>query len=469
MQRLYLEAQTDRDIVLKGRQLGFSTLKLLQLLDKALFTPNVTCVIVAHKEDSMRKLFRIIKLAFDNLEIPKPTTKYDNRNELFFEETNSNIYVSTEVRGDTVDHLHISEMAFIKDAEEKMLGSFNAVPDNGTICIESTANGIGNYFHEMYSNAKKRGFKSHFFPWFLGENYVASRHGVHFTDDEIAYQAQYDVNNNQLAWRKKKLGLLGEDGFKQEFPSNDLEAFISTGQHVFSVKNLYHARENWVMDPLPDNKLGFGHMYKKPDVNSTYFMGIDFAEGINKDNCALDIIDHDSGEQVFHIAGQYDFDEWLFIIKTLWGLYNRPFVTPEANNQGYGFIKALREIRGFKMYRSTQYDRIDKERSKRIGFYTSAKTKDAVMKELSQALNEGDILIRDADTIDEMITFIREGRTKLNASPGKKDDRVISIALAWHGSREFARKEERRLALARTAPRNLIRTNQPQTIRSNPY
>jgi hypothetical protein len=110
VQEEYLLNETNQDIILKSRQAGISTLKLIQLLDRTMFKANTTSVILAHKKEVVQKLFRIIKFAYDNYpsEYPKPDAKYDNKNELYFAETNSTIYVTTDVRGDTIHNLHIS-------------------------------------------------------------------------------------------------------------------------------------------------------------------------------------------------------------------------------------------------------------------------------------------------------------------------------------------------------------------------
>ncbi len=72
--------------------------------------------------------------------------KYDNANELYFEGLDSTIYVALEARSDTVHRLHVSEAANIKNAEDVLTATLGAVPDDGIVSMESTANGMGGLF-----------------------------------------------------------------------------------------------------------------------------------------------------------------------------------------------------------------------------------------------------------------------------------------------------------------------------------
>lgn len=106
-------------LILKARQEGVSTFYLIFHLDRTLFTPNCTTCILVHRRDSLKKLFNIIKIAYescpDSIRLAdgtvwhKPKAKYDNVNELYFEELDSRIYVALEVRSDTLHGLHVSE------------------------------------------------------------------------------------------------------------------------------------------------------------------------------------------------------------------------------------------------------------------------------------------------------------------------------------------------------------------------
>lgn len=129
-------------LVLKARQEGVSTFFLLYHLDRTLFTPNCTTVILAHRRDSLQKLFRIIKIAYefcpDRIQLAdgriwtKPKAKYDSKNEPHFEGIDSRIYVALEVRSDTVHGLHVSEWAHIRNADDVLTATLGAVVEGGS-------------------------------------------------------------------------------------------------------------------------------------------------------------------------------------------------------------------------------------------------------------------------------------------------------------------------------------------------
>lgn len=396
------------------------------LLDKTIFTPNTTSVIVAHDDKSVKKLFRIIRFAYEQLDLPvKPEAKYDNRGELFFEETNSTIYVALSVRGDMVNHLHISELAFMQDAEDRMIATFAAVSPTGTISIESTAQGIGNYFYDFYTEAEERGFQPHFFPWFYADEYRAPSSGVTFTSEELAIQERYHLDNQQLAWYRNNKALY-KAKFAQEFPSTPFEAFISTGSNVFDVSLLQDIKTS---EPLFTDETGV--YYATPIFGRRYAMGVDSSESVGKDEQAIDVIDVDTGEQVYHFSGQLPFNSFVERVIRIARLFNA-FIVPEANNHGYALIKALQEEHDLRIYVRRRYDLRKRQKENRVGWLTTGKTKPILVSALNAALHAGDIIVNNRKTVAQLLSFLYNG-SGMEAASGKKDDCVISLGLAWQG------------------------------------
>ena len=167
-----------RIIILKARQMGFSTLTESILFKETATKFNVNTGIVAHKEEATTNLFNMSKRIYDNLpESMKPTKKASNAKEIIFDNDKgtglkSKIKCMTAGsdgvgRSDTFNNLHISELAFWGNAKETMLGLMQAVPNlpNTMVIIESTANGY-EYFKEMWDNAVRK--ISDFIPLFVG-------------------------------------------------------------------------------------------------------------------------------------------------------------------------------------------------------------------------------------------------------------------------------------------------------------
>jgi len=202
-----------KDIILKSRQVGVSTFWLLYYLDDCIFNDNTTTGILAHKRESLEKLFEIIKTGYENLpDIIKPLAKYDSKYELSF--TNgSRIFVSLEIRSTTCNNLHISEGAFITDSS-RIKASLETVPiQGGKVSIESTPNGMGNDFYERWRAESESGFRKHFFPWYEFEEYqlpIAKGENIKPNKEE----KKLGLTLPQIKFRRLKLKDLGNLFFK---------------------------------------------------------------------------------------------------------------------------------------------------------------------------------------------------------------------------------------------------------------
>ena len=178
----YYTHRTARDVILKPRQLGFTTQVCALFLADTLLRPNTISVIVAHDTDSSEKIFRIVQLFWERLaetersRIGQP--RFSNRREFLWPKINSQFYVGTAGsltfgRGQTINNLHCSEFAFWPKPEEALTALTEAVPSGGRIVIESTANGMGNHFHDLWTAAKRgdNAFAPQFYVWFESPEY----------------------------------------------------------------------------------------------------------------------------------------------------------------------------------------------------------------------------------------------------------------------------------------------------------
>ena len=206
-----------RIIVLKARQIGFSTLTESIIFKNTATKFNVNAGIITHKEEATTNLFNMSKRMYDNLprEI-KPSLKRSNAKELIFDNDKgtglkSKIKCMTAGssgvgRSDTFNYLHISELAFWgNNAKETTVGLFQAVPNlpDTMIVIESTANGY-EYFKELWDMAVRG--ESDFIPVFVGWNelddYRIPYTGFELTDYEKKIQKTYNLSLEQLSWRR---------------------------------------------------------------------------------------------------------------------------------------------------------------------------------------------------------------------------------------------------------------------------
>lgn len=254
-QLAYLDEATSEDLILKARQLGFTTLMCLIGLDEALFLNDHRVGIIAHTLNDANVIFETkVKYPYDNLpdglRARKPA-RNDRAGLLTFEH-GSSIRVATSVRSGTLQRLHVSEFGKIcaqypKKAREIVTGSFPAVGANPKT-IESTAEGQEGYFYE-YAEKAMRGegpFKMHFFPWWQDAGNVADPAAVRVLPEHREYFAKLDHDQGiattpeQQAWWIKQEQLLGGD-MKRENPSTAVEAFEQAIEGAFFGTQLAHA------------------------------------------------------------------------------------------------------------------------------------------------------------------------------------------------------------------------------------
>jgi hypothetical protein len=290
-QRKYGAEQWYRDIIVKARQLGFSTLIAIMILDDCLFRRNTRAAIIdATLGDAKKKLAKI-KFAYDRLPVTVRLTvklKKDNTEEMKFS-NGSEISIGTSFRGDTPQVLHVSEFGKISSdspdkAKDIRTGAFNAVGKNGKIYVESTAHGVGGEFYDGVQRADalaKSGleatsldFKLHFFAWWMDPDYRIPNHLVLITAQMQEYfaelKAKYGImlDANQKAWYTKMYEEQGPDDMKSEFPSCIEECFHSSLEGSYFKRELQRARD--------DKRIGLPMPYdpSRP-VNTFWDIGMD--------------------------------------------------------------------------------------------------------------------------------------------------------------------------------------------------
>lgn len=280
-QRRFIKALWYRNIILKARQLGFTTLICILWLDHALFTPNVRCGIIAHDRDSAEIIFRDkVKFAYENLPpalLEKFPLKNDNASELRFAHNNSSIRVATSMRSGTIHRLLVSEFGKIcakypDRAAEVVTGSLPAVPKNGIAVIESTAEGREGEFYDMTMRAKaghdagKRlstlDYRFHFFPWWQEPEYRIDPSTVAVSAEEHAYFDELEpkigraLSPEQRAWyinMRDSTYSSNPERMWQEFPSTPEEAFQQSTEGCYYTKQIANARKEGRIGRVPYN------------------------------------------------------------------------------------------------------------------------------------------------------------------------------------------------------------------------
>lgn len=461
-----------RIIILKARQMGFSTLTESILFKETVTKFNRRTGIITHLASATTNLFNMSKLMLDNLPADmKPSIKKSNAQELIFDNDSgtglkSRIKCMTAGtsgvgRSDTFDNLHLSELAFWEgDVTATLTGLFQAVPNlpDTMIIIESTANGYEK-FKELWDDAVNgdSDFIPLFVAWYELPEYSMPYTGFKLTAEEESLKATFNLTNDQLEWRRWCIRNNCQnrvEQFRQEYPSSPDEAFISTGRCIFDkeavIERLKHVEKpikqgyftyneemaqrnvmtdiKWVNDPK-----GYIRLYKLPNMPqfTKYAIGCDTAGETDGDFFSADVIDAKSLEQVATMYMQTDEDLFAKQIYCLGKYYKDALISIETNFSTYP-QKKLEEFGYQNFYVRETVDRFDKSVTKQFGFNTNRKTKPLILASLVELVREHTDIFNDERTLREMLTMVKKPDGKQEAEDGYHDDRVMSMAIAYN-------------------------------------
>lgn len=278
-QRRFIKRLWHRNLILKARQLGFTTLIAIMWLDHALWNANQRCGMIAQDRETAEAIFRDkVVFAYDHLpeEIRErfPLARASTK-ELLFAHNNSSIRVATSVRGGTIHRLHVSEFGkicakFPQKAEEVVTGSFQAVPLSGIIVVESTAEGTDGEFYKMCQRAQalvtgkavltRSQYRFHFYAWWQDPSYTMDPGGVVISNELIDYFNEIEqlmgckIDGGQRAWyaEKQRNDFAGaEERMWREYPSSPAEAFQQSVAGNYFAKELMALRKRGGITQVP--------------------------------------------------------------------------------------------------------------------------------------------------------------------------------------------------------------------------
>ena len=452
VQQMYDESKTNRDIILKARQEGFTSLILAYFLMDCLKTKNTRSVVVGHDKEATQKLLDRVRFYLkyfhkgeDFVEVDLRT---DTKNELYFPETDSRFYIGTQGsvsfgRSDTLHNVLLTEFAMYDNPEDILTSITGAVPKDGRIVIETTANGF-NYFRELYYEAKAgtRGYKAHFYPWTLHKEYRIENKGKMKLDKDEKRLFKMGITKAQIRWRRDKMAEYpSKKEFQQEYPAYEDEAFISSGRKAFNTEALkeYLVNVNEAKDvafinekgQISPNPEGFLKIWKYPEDGHKYVLGADVAEGLeHNDYSSSHVMDRETMEVVAIWHGHIDPDLFGYELVGLAKFYNGATIGCESNNHGLTTIGRMRELQYPAIYQRRKMNAVSQSTVSEFGWKTDLKTKPILRDDLEEMLRERHLEIHDVDTIKELMAYEIDEKGKLSAPKGIHDDRVISLAIA---------------------------------------
>lgn len=485
MERQRARGKPIRIVVLKARQVGFSTSVAGKFWKETAFLPGQKTLIVAQEKEPALNLFNYY-YRFHQYYVPYqgllalPCLVSDTKQTLAYE-NDSEIRITTAnnlkgARSFTIRRLHLSEYAFYRDAHTFMAAVLQCVPDDPDtmIVIESTANGLGGAYHDKWTEAWDPKIESDwepvFFAWHEEPKYTLEltpeelyRFEKSLSNEEHELKAKYRLQIGQLAWRRWAIRNKCENDermFKQEYPSCPEEAFLVTGRPRYNPVffqwmptlapaigglSRFQVGTREVLQFIPRER-GEMHLWRKPDAGREYVIGVDSATGIDikegigtpdPDYSVAQVFERSVGEQVCMVRERIEaaaFGQYLY---DLGRWYNWAYIVPEINHGGDG-IGVVRELirLGYPLDRIYHREHIDEatlRRTEKIGFLTTPATKPQLLATLESMLLHRALILHCPITVKECFSFVIKPNGRAEGQDGCHDDTVIGLALAALG------------------------------------
>jgi hypothetical protein len=454
-------------IILKGRQQGFTTVVTALQLAYSITHKNFQGFTLSDDSDNSEAIFQN-KAKFPYSQIPdalKPTEKFNNKRQLLFEKINSSWAVDTATknvgRSRTVNFFHGSECAFWKDGISPIQGALGEAFTKNCIKIyESTANGYNDY-QKMWDSGVHINC---FYEWWKTKEYR-----VNFRNDDMKQEFFHSIDTkkgwiwDRLRWLRHEKRLdaeqlhwywnkhekyLDKDLIKQEYPCTPHEAFLLSGKNVFDTEVIL-GRLSRLPKPLKvgyfiydydglrisnirwvNDKSGYIKIFQLPNQPefTEYCIGGDTA-GDGSDFFTGHILDARTGRQVAKLKHQFDADQYTRQMYCLGKFYKDALIGIEANFDSYP-IKELQRLGYPKQYTREAQDTYTGKTEKRFGFKTTSLTRPTIISRLVEIVREHCDTINDRETLEELLTIVRNEKGRIEAPEGGHDDDMMGLAIA---------------------------------------
>lgn len=460
-QRRFWRNSTGRDIILKPRQIGFTTLALARDLQFARTNEGTQTVVVVHNGEAKNELFSAVHLMERGLRarglVPEP--KENTKTGLRWDDLDSSIKIieagkdestaAARGRSGTIHRLHVTEAAFYAQPQET-LTALLAAAEFGEVVIESTANGIGNWFHEHVQLAREHRFEDfrfHFFGWHEHPDYRA-RAGSYpapvskreqFWETELV---KLGCNASQIAWWRKQVAVHKLDKALREYPPTPEAAFTESGESWIAPEYLDRMRAA-VREPLERRKLSRGdrdygelRIYEHPQERTAYIVCVDPSEGVGLNEAAITVVEHRSGAVVacWH-NDRVKPGELAHAVAQVGRMYNTALVVVERNawrkgRDGSGDGEGGRETLQV-LVRDERYPRVYREpKTDKLGWATTKQSRPLIFGDLLKGIEDGELTTPDARMVDQAASLIgtESGPRVPQKNKGRGDD---GLFITW--------------------------------------
>lgn len=400
-------------LILKARQLGISWLCCAYALWLCLFHPGKVVICFSKGEDEAKELLRRIQVLYERLpeelRAALPAQVKDNTGELAWANESrirSSAAGQNSGRSFTASLVILDEAAFLPFANKIYTALKPTIDGGGQLIVLSTANGLGNLFHLLWTRAvdEINDFLPVFLPWW-------SRPG------------------RSREWHEKqKAEYTDPNMVKQEYPANANEAFLASGRARFATEWISAQAAN-VRAGLPAATLPatLQHIpglivYQLPKPGRRYILAADVAEGLeHKDYNRAVLLDAASREEIATLGGHQEPDTFADYLIAVGNAY-RAEIAPERNNHGHTVLAVLK--------RENYQHGIARGDDGRPGWLTNVKTKPQIIDSLAEHLRDGLVTIRTQKALNELQIYATLPNGKTAAPTGYHDDYVMAWAIA---------------------------------------
>lgn len=477
-----------RIIVLKSRQQGISTYIDSLGFKRTITDKNRHFAIVTQETSATNNLLERLKYAKDNLPSAlKPIEKKSNAKEIVWENSEDmNNSLSSRIscytaggkeigRSETIQFLHLSELAFWQDTFAK--DNYTAITQtvanapNTAIIIESTANGF-NLFRDLWYGDND--YEKVFIGWNEDPSYsIQCDQLPNKTDEEIELQKTYNLTDSQLLWRRWciKNNCGGDiNKFKQEYPINPDEAFISTGTPVFNnevvikrlnelrklqeinspIKGYFHieyndnfTRDKILLDKIKfiEDKKGLITIFEKPYSQNYYVLGGDTA-GEGADFYAGSMIENYTGKRVATL--HMDKLDPVTYVEQMYALgiyYNKALLAVEINFDRFP-REELARLHYPHQYVRHNVDDFKKNTIDSFGWLTTKNTRQLIVSSEIEVVNNHIELFSSIPMLEQMLTFVRMENGRPDHLDGEHDDLLFADMIAEQCRDQQIRKKD---------------------------
>ena len=401
------------NIILKARQLGISTITAAYVAWMMMFHREKNVLVIATKFNTAANLVKKVKAIIRNLPPWLKIADVDIDNRTSFVLSNGSQIKASSTSGDAgrseaLSLLVIDEAAHVEGLDDLWMGLYPTLSTGGRCIALSTPNGVGNWFHKIYSESEQK--LNDFFPTKL----------------------PWDVHpDRDSEWFEKETRNMSAREIAQELECN----FNMSGETVFSSEHIEMYMQNCVE---PKYRTGFDRnlwIWKEREPSANYLISADVARGDGRDFSVCHVFNITTMEIVAEYRGKVTPDIFSRVLYDIGSEYDSALMVVENNSVGFAVLEKLKDMRYPNLYHSVKstHEFVEEYQADQMsnavpGFSMTSKTRPLIIAKMEEFIRNNLIKIYSTRLLSEMRTFIwNNGRAE--AMRSYNDDLIVAAAI----------------------------------------